>query len=49
VKADDYANCAQCGQARLKRVLNADGVCPWCLLRVILTVPNPYLKRDRMR
>jgi hypothetical protein len=41
---DDYVNCADCGQARQTRVLNAHGVCPWCLLTVILTRPNPYLK-----
>jgi hypothetical protein len=40
----EYANCAECGQARQTRVLNAAGVCPWCLLTVILSRPNPYLK-----
>jgi hypothetical protein len=43
--ADGYANCAECKQARLAKVLNADGVCPWCLLSAILVAPNPLLHR----
>ena len=36
-------NCAECGQARQSRVLNNAGVCPWCVLTVILARPNPLL------
>jgi hypothetical protein len=40
-----YANCRECGHARLVRVLNGEGVCPWCTLTVILSQPNPMLSR----
>jgi hypothetical protein len=36
-------NCAECGQARPKRSLNAEGVCSWCTLTVILNKPNPAI------
>lgn len=41
----EWANCVECGQARQKRVLNADGVCPWCTLTVILCAPNPIFEK----
>jgi hypothetical protein len=45
IAAREYANCAECGQARQRRVLDERGVCPWCTLTVILSAPNPYLER----
>lgn len=42
--ADEYAECAECGQPHRRRVLK-DGLCPWCVLTVILTTPNPYLRQ----
>jgi hypothetical protein len=44
MKAQEMANCRDCGQARHVRVLNQDNVCPWCLLAYVLMTPNPYLK-----
>jgi hypothetical protein len=40
----EYANCAECGQVRQRQTLNDIGLCPWCLLTVILTTPNPLLQ-----
>ena len=39
-----YANCRECGDARPAHVLQK-GVCPWCLLTVVLTKDNPLLPR----
>jgi len=36
----DYANCAECGQARPRRAL-IDGVCPMHTMKVIVIPPNP--------
>jgi hypothetical protein len=47
MRFEDYANCVQCGQARLRRVLNLDGVCPWCTLTVILCASNPVFEEER--
>jgi hypothetical protein len=41
----EYANCAECGQARHRHVLNEYGVCPWCTLTVILCGSNPLLEK----
>jgi hypothetical protein len=43
----EYANCANCGQARSQRALNERGVCAWCTLTVILYGSNPYLGGKR--
>lgn len=42
----DWANCAECGQAREKRVLDEHGVCPLCTMPVIQSGPNPYLPEN---
>ena len=39
----EYANCAECGEARQRRTLSKDGLCAWCTLTVILTKRNPLL------
>ena len=39
-----YANCRECGDPRPAHVLK-EGVCPWCLLTVVLVKPNPLLPR----
>jgi hypothetical protein len=41
-----WANCTECGRPRERRALNADGVCPWCLLTVIKVPPNPLLEEQ---
>lgn len=37
----EWANCAECKQARLVAVLNEDGVCPLCTMPVLRMPENP--------
>jgi hypothetical protein len=39
----DLANCKECHQARDRRVLDENGVCPMCLLVDIKLPENPLL------
>ena len=43
MSADEWANCAECGQARPRRMLSSDRLCPWCALTVVLATSNPLL------
>lgn len=40
----DWANCAECHQARDRRVLDENGVCPMCLLVYVKLPENPLVK-----